>query len=350
MDKPTLRILTTVSSSLGDSLSINQLTERIKGAYGTAYYPNVYRKLQNLKTQGIINLRSVGKSSVIKLNFQNYLLIDFLSEMEIENKTEFLKKQNSLLSLLTDMENSLTDMNSIMSISSIDTDRNIKLNRIELLFLLKKTANYHDETIKLYNKMRELQNKYNLRIDSLVLGEDAFSTLLTSNEINPLQEALARKIVLSCPQAFWRNISGITQETEIKTVPTETKPADISNSDLTYNMNRFGYRQFGSPIGQGRKLCIEYVTTALLLKHDARQLTAIPVILAKNTFKSNLLAFLSQKFGTTGKLLGLLKALNKIKPARETGETIAILETFNVKEIPADERNILQKMRLYNAA
>ncbi|HEX9861928.1 MAG TPA: hypothetical protein VGB11_01440, partial [Candidatus Bathyarchaeia archaeon] len=172
MDKPTLRILTTVSSSLGDSLSINQLTERIKGAYGTAYYPNVYRKLQNLKTQGIINLSSVGKSSVIKLNFQNYLLIDFLSEMEIENKTEFLKKQNSLLSLLTDMENSLTDMNSIMSISSIDTDRNIKLNRIELLFLLKKTANYHDETIKLYNKMRELQNKYNLRIDSLVLGED----------------------------------------------------------------------------------------------------------------------------------------------------------------------------------
>jgi Fe2+ or Zn2+ uptake regulation protein len=350
VDKPTLRILNTTSSNLGDSLSINQLTERIKGTYGTAFYPNVYRKLQDLKAQGLINLSFIGKSSVIKLNFQNYLLIDFLSEMEIEKKTEFLKKQNNLLSLLTEMENSLADMSSIMSISSIDSARNVKLNRIEFLFLLRKTASYHDETIKLYNEMRGLQNKYNLRIDSLVLGEDDFSAMLRSDEINPLREALARKIVLFCPQAFWRKISGITQETEIKTIPAETKPAGISNLDLVYNLDRFGYRQFGSPIGQGRKLCIEYVTTALLLKGDARRLMAIPVILTKNTFRGNLLAFLSQKFGTAGKLLGLLRALSRIKPAREIGGTIAILETFNVEEIPADERNILQKMRLYNAA
>jgi len=46
----------------------------------------------------------------------------------------------------------------------------------------------------------------------------------------------------------------------------------------------------------------------------------------------------------------LLRALSRIKPAREIGETIAILETFNVEEIPADERNILQKVRLNNAA
>jgi hypothetical protein len=61
------------------------------------------------------------------------------------------------------------------------------------------------------------------------------------------------------------------------------------------------------------------------------------------------LAFLTQKFETTGKLLGLLKILHTIKPTRETAETTDFLETFNAETIPADEESILQKMRLYNA-
>jgi hypothetical protein len=61
------------------------------------------------------------------------------------------------------------------------------------------------------------------------------------------------------------------------------------------------------------------------------------------------MAFLSQKFETTGRLLGLMKVLHNIKPTRETTETIDLLETFNAEEIPADEESILQKLRLYNA-
>ena len=102
-------------------------------------------------------------------------------------------------------------------------------------------------------------------------------------------------------------------------------------------------------MSQGKKFCIEYITTAMLLQEDARLTEAIPIILAKNSFKSNILAFLSQKFETSGKLMGLLKILHIIKPTRETTETIDFLETFEREEIPADEESILQKMRLYNA-
>ena len=49
------------------------------------------------------------------------------------------------------------------------------------------------------------------------------------------------------------------------------------------------------------------------------------------------------------RLLGLLKALNKIKPTRETASAIEILETLNAKEIQVDEKSIRRKMRLYNA-
>ena len=349
MDASTLRILDTISSNIGDSLSINQLTERIKDVYGSAYYANIYQKLQNLKNEGILNLELIGRSSNIKLNFQNYLLIDTLAEMEIEKKKNFLTKRNELFSLLTEMDKSVTDNCAIKSISSINPSKNIKLNRIELLFLLRDTPNYHNETIELCRKMLKLQNKYNLKINNLIIDKHDFFDLTTSDEINPIREALNEKIILFCPQAFWSEIKEIAEKTEIRSIRSETKPVNISDLDLTYNLNRFGYREFGLHFTQGKKFCIEYITTAILLQEDARLTEAIPIVLAKNSFKSNILIFLSQKFNTTGKLLGLLKILHNIKPTREINETIELLETLNAREIPADEESIVQKLRLYNA-
>lgn len=306
--------------------------------------------MQHLKKEGLLNLGLIGRSSVIKLNFQNYLLTSFLAEMEIEKEMEFLKKRHELHVFLEELEKSLNEMCAMKSISAINPAENIKLNRIELLFLLRKTSSYHDETVELYREMKELQNKHNLRIDSLILDEDDFSDLIRSNEINPLREALANKIAFFCPQAFWSEIRRIAEETEIKTIRKETRPTTISDLDLVYNLGRFGYKEFGSTLQQGREYCIEYLTTTLLLLGDTRRLEAIPVILAKNSFRSSLLAFLSQKFGTSGRLLGLLKILRGVRPKNEIDETIEIMEALNVEEISADQRSILQKMRLYNAA
>lgn len=349
MDASTLRIMDTISSSLGDSLSINQLTERIKNKYGSAFYANIYKKLQALKKEGLLNLELIGRSSNIKLNFQNYLLIDTLAEMEIEKKRNFLTQRNDLFSFLIEMDTSLADSCAINSISSINPSRNIKLNRMELLFLLRETPSYHDETIKLCKETLQLQNKHNLKINGLIIDKRDFFDLITLDEINPLREALSEKITFFCPQAFWNEIKEIAQKNEILAIRPETRPASIIDSDIAYNLNRFGYTEFGIHITQGRKFCIEYIITAILLQEDARLIESIPIILAKNNFKSNLLAFLSQKYETSGKLIGLLKVLHAIKPKREITETIDFLETFNPKEIPADEESILQKMRLYNA-
>ena len=349
MDTPTLRILDTISSSIGDSLSIHQLTQRIKDTYGSAYYANIYQKLQELKTEGLIKLEPIGRSSIIKLNFENYLLIDTLTEMEIEKKISFLSKRNDLFSFLTEMDKSLTDNCTIKSITSINPLKNIKLNKIEFLFLLKETSEYLNETIELYKKMLNLQNKHNLKINNLIINKHDFFDLTTSDEINPLREALSEKITFFCPQAFWSQIKEIAEKTEIRTISSETKPLNISDLDLTYNLNRFGYSEFGSQFTQGKKYCIEYITTAILLKDDARKIEAITIILSKNKFKTNILAFLSQKFQTAERLMGILKILQKIKPKSEIEETIDILQAFNSKELPADEGSIRQKLELYNA-
>jgi hypothetical protein len=349
MDTPTLRILDTISSNLGDSPSINQLTERIRETYGTAHYANIYQKLQKLKKEGLLSLDLIGRSSNIKLNFQNYLLIDTLAEMEIEKKKNFLAKRTDQVLLLAEIDKLLNETETIRSVSSINPTKNIKLNKTELLFLLRKTPEYHNETLQLYKEMLKLQKKHNLKINSLILDRNDFHELIKSDEINPLREALSEKTTFFGPQAFWSEIKQVAETTEIRNIKTETKPANISNLDLTYNLYRFGYKEFGLQLAQGKKFCIEYITTAILLQDDARLTEAIPIILAKNSFKSNTLAFLTQKFEATGKLMGLLKILHTIKPTRETTETIDFLETFNAEIIPADEESILQKMRLYNA-
>lgn len=349
MDTPALRILDTISSSIGDSLSINQLTERIKDTYGSAYYANIYQKLQELKSEGLLKIEANGRSSNIKLNFDNYLLIDALAEIEIEKKMNFLRERSNLFSFFSEMDKSLSDKCSIRSISSMNSLKNIKLNRIELLFLLKETSNYLEETIELCKDMQNLQKKHNLQINNLIIDKRDFFDLITSDEINPVREALREKFVLFCPQAFWSAIKEIAEKNQIRTITSETKPLNVSDSDLAYNLNRFGYKEFGTNFELGKKFCIEYITTALLLKGDARGIDAIAIILAKNNFKSNLLAFLSQKYQTAARLVGILKILQQIKEKTEIEETIHILQVFTQEEIPADKASIKQKLELYNA-
>ena len=354
MDATTFRILDVASAHLGAFLSINQFTEKIKEAYGTAHYVNIYRKIHDLQRQNILNLNQSGKSSVIELNFRNYLLIDFLAEMEIKKKIELLKGKDELQIFFAEMERRLTKMYAIRSICLVDFARNMKLNRIELLFLLRcsdGSSSYQDETAQIYSELQKLQDRYNLRIDALILNELEFFDLIKSDEINPLKDILPRKTAFFCPQAFWNEIREVAQEgIEIRANESQTKPERISDSNLAYNLARFGYKEFGLGVEQGQRFCIEYIVTALLIHGDARRIESIPVILAKNSARGRLMVFLSQKHGVSGRLLGLLTVLQSVKPSREIDETMKLLETLKIKQIQASEKNIIQKMRLYNAA
>jgi hypothetical protein len=215
--------------------------------------------------------------------------------------------------------------------------------------MLRETSDYLNETIGLYKIMLNLQKKHNLKIDNLVLDKHDFFDLLTSEEINPVREVLSEKIAFFSPQAFWREIKNISERNKIRTITSDTKPLNISGSDFLFNLDRFGYREFGDRFAQGKKYCIEYIITKILLEDDLRKMDAIAVILAKNDFKSNLLAFLSQKYQTTARLLGILKILQQIKAKPEIENTIHILQVFNQEELPVDAASIKQKLELYNA-
>ena len=353
LDTTTMRILNVLSADLGRPFSINQLTQKIKETYGTAYYANIYNRLHDLEKQQFITLNQIGKSSIITLNFQNYLLTDLMAELETSKKIETIIGKESLQPLLEKIDRDFGNQPSIKSICSIDLERNLKLNRLELLFLLRNTdASQADreETATIYTKLRSSASQYNLRIDGLTLNEAEFKQSLESDEANPVKEMMYRKTVLFCPQTFWNTMREIIEKgTRIRTDETELNLADITENDVTYNLARFGYEEFGSTTKTGHKICIEDIATALLMQRSIRRTEAMPIILAKNDANSNLLTFLSKKYEVAGRMLGVLKILMRARPREYLEQAIRFLEASGVKEVKADKNSILQRMTLYDA-
>src|SRR3990170_3055790 len=218
MDETTFRILDTLSRALGRPLSINELNRKMQELHGTAYYANTYRKLQALAEQGSITLTKAGQSSLVTLNFGNYPLIDMLAEMEIKRKQTFLEKQAELQMLFIEIETCCSQMSQIISISAAHPDNNKKLNRVELLILLHQEGAHIEQTLAIHKLMQTIQRMHTMRIDYLILSGSELSSLLASEEKNPLKEMLADEITILNPQGIWYEIRNARQQgLQIKT-------------------------------------------------------------------------------------------------------------------------------------
>jgi len=333
MNKTSFRILDTLSRDLNGHISIRKLTDMIKELHGTAYYKNIYDKIQELKKQDILNILKVGKSSVISLNFSNYSLADILSEIELKKKKEFLEKKPEAQLIFLEIEELLKNFNSIKSAMTINPRKNLKLNRLEFIILLANNSKEETEIPAITSVMEKIQNKYNIKIDSLILTEKRFLKFMNSNDDNPLKEMFWDKIVFFHPQSFWIIIrTGLKNGMKIISERIGTNPAKITEKDLMYNLSRFGYKEMGIKIEKGNDICVEYM-----------------VILAKNKINYNLLTFLCQKYKKMGQLLGIIKILNKIKKDREIKTVIRILESVGTKKIKFNQDIIEKNLRLYNA-
>ena len=355
MDDATRRIFDVLARNLGKPLSIHELTGKIEEIYGGAYYANTNEKIHDLAKEGIVILSKSGRSWLTSLNFNNYLIIDLLAEMELRRKQDFLQGKQEMQMLMMEIDTYLHSFLLIKSISLMNPERNAKLNKVELLIHLRKTERESMTEAKngIHDIINNLQKIHNIRIDYLILEDKMFLNLLKSDEINPAREVLYNKIVILNPQDFWIEIKKTGLEgIEIISEENGTNPAKITEEDLIFNLARFGYIEFGPKIKQGRLICIEYIINAIIFQNDARKIDAIPIILAKNPDKTNydLLLFLARKYSFEGKILGILKALRNLisHGMKIIDEPIKLLEAMKIKETKIDLKETKQKLRLYN--
>lgn len=354
MDEITYKILDTLARNLGRPMSIHEITCKMEQTYGGAYYANIHEKIQEMAQDSIIILSKSGRSSIISLYFENYLLIDLLAEMELIRKQDFLRGKQEMQMLMMEIDTFLHNMPFIKSISLMNPERNTRLNRVEIMFHLKSPNRKLTETkIEIGSIMANLQRMHNIKIDYLILDDEMFLDLLKSNENNSIREMLHNKITALYPQGFWMSIRGeILGGSMIIAEENETHPAKISEDILIFNLARFGYTEFGPKIKQGKPICIEYIISSIIFHNDARRMDAIPIILAKNSKKTSydLLLFLARRYDFEGKILGILKALRNLVAhgMANIDEPIRLLEAMKIEEIKANTKSMKEKLRLYN--
>lgn len=359
LDETSFKILETMSREIGTEMSINQLTGRINETYGSAYYANIYNKLKQLERDNIVTINKVGNTSIAKLNFDDYWTMDILAQVEMQKKRDFLKDNaNAAMQfLIPELERSFrNDLPFVRSISVIRPEKNQMINRTELLILVKGQGMdffpKQGDAELVHYAMSLLQTMHPMKVDYLILTEIKFLDQITSDEINPVREMLADKITLYGQQNFWHAIQVIAEKgIPIKIAKSESQPQKITESDLVYNMSRFGYNEMGTKLSKERDICIEYTIAAMIAQGDARRMEAVPVLLAKNSVNYDMLIFIIKKFKLSERLMGLLQALGEIIPEKKDVQyAIKVMKEMKIEAEPADKISIMEKMRLYNAA
>jgi len=341
------KIIDTISREIGNPISIRGLTAEIKQEFGSAHYPNIYNAVLGLKDKNIIQIERQGNASIPLLNFSNYLLPDMLVEIELQKKRDFLQKWREAQFLLSDLDQELSSLSFIRSILLIDPEHNMRLNRAELLILIdqENTANRQ----KARRTINELRRHNNIRIEDLILSQDELIDFLKSSEKNPIKEMLSDKIATYLPQNFWNPIrNAYVHGTRIRFDNERTNLSKIKESDLTYNLAKFGYKELGLEIRQGEDYSLEYIISSILMGDDPRRAAAASILISKNRPSFELLEFLSMRHGFAEKLLGLLEAINHISPAPEFSDAISGFKErgINPRRV-VDEGQIRNLMELY---
>lgn len=352
MKETTLRILDILGRELGNPFSIYGLVKKIVQTYGTAYYKQIYDEIQKLEEENSVQIIKSGRTTSPALNFNNTSIIDKLAQIELERKIRFTEKHKEFELLINDLILKLRKNSIIQTIALVNPEINSKLNRAELFIILYdfKTNEEEKELMQIRRFIDMISAQHNIRIDPLFMQEKNFIDLLREDNPNIAKKMMTDKIIIMQSENFWAIIQSMMDKNiNISTDEYETNPAKISDEDLIFNLARFGYKEFGNIIKDGKTIRIEYIITALLLQENTRRLEAIPIILAKEeSVNYNLLLFLSQKYGTTEKLFGMLKILNQYKHLQGVKDSIRNLTALKTKEIKANLDDLERKMKLYN--
>ena len=340
------KIIDTISREIGNPISIRGLTTEIKQEFGSAHYPNIYNALLELKDKNIIQIERQRNASIPSLNFSNYLLPDMLIEIELQKKRDFLQKWPEAQFLLSNLDQELSSLSFIRSILLIHPEHNMRLSRAELLILIDQENLANRQ--KARSMINELRRHNNIRIEDLILSQSKLIDFLKSSEKNPIKEMLSDKIATYLPQSFWNLIrNAYIHGTRIRFDNERTNLSKIKESDLTYNLAKFGYKELGPEIRQGEDYSMEYIISSILMGNDPRRAAAASILISKNRPSFELLEFLSMRHGFAEKLLGLLEAINDISPAPELSDAISAFKERGINPNRVDDGQIRNLMKVY---
>jgi hypothetical protein len=270
MNKEEMKILSYLSDNLGNGGNILEMSEGINKRYGPAYYSNIYNTIKKLKKMGIIAIEPEGKNRLIKLDMGNPFSTYYMSEMENHKASQITIPKEILGSIL-----GLAEKSNIFSICALETEKYLKMNRIEILFLTRK----HNEDDRLIESLLRIESAHSIRIDPIILTIDEFIKIMEADELSPIKDLILNKYILYNSDGFWGQIKRHRINAKYKKL--NKFPQDITREELAYNYNRFGYR-LHEEIKPSDKISLETVIFSMSIKEEARIKYGAIILLYKN--------------------------------------------------------------------
>src|SRR5437667_8565662 len=131
-------------------------------------------------------------------------------------------------------------------------------------------------------------------------------------------------IAIYIPQSFWNLIrNAYIHGTRIRFDNERTNLSKIKESDVDYNLSKFGYKELGPEIRPGKDYSMEYIISSILMGDDPRRAAAASILISKNRPSFELLEFLSMRHGFAEKLLSLLETINDMSTAPKSSDVFS---------------------------
>ena len=294
------KILSYLSDHLGSGGSILEMTNEINKRYGPAYYSNIYNTTKKLEKAGIIEIRHEGNSRLIKLLMENPISIYRMAEIEIY-KAQSLDLAKELLSAI--MEIAITQRYNILSICALGTQKHTKINRLELLVLIKDGREHG-----ILESLLKLESTYNIKIDPVILTLRSFIKIMNSNELDFIKDLILDKNILYNGEGFWELIRQNRFDSKYKRLA--KSPQELTRGELAYNYNRLGFR-LNEEIHPANKISIELTIFSMSINEEIRIKYGAIILLSKNMDKINwnYLYYLYKRYDELGRLKGILHIL-----------------------------------------
>ena len=339
MNKEETKILRYLSDSMGNGGNILSMSDGIRKKYGPAYYPNIYNTIMRLEKKGILSTIIDGNNRQIRLDMKNPLSIYYISEAE-NQKTMGIEIQQGLLNELLD----LALDSYILTMCSLKHEKHIKINRIELLIIIRS----HEQDGSLISNLLKIESLHNTKIDPIILTSNEFSDMLDGDNLNSIKDLITDKSILYNTEGFWGLIRKYKLDGKYQNLI--KFPDELGQSELAYNYNRFGYSLYEDTKG-GKELSLE---DTIFLMNQAREIRiryGAFILLKKNIRKINLmyLYYIFKRRDQLNVLKGILSTTEEFCD-KEDRRKISTLERLipNRKSEAYDKKLIKKYILQYN--
>ncbi len=173
-----MKIMSYLSDNLGSGGNILEMSKAINRSYGPAYYTNIYSTVKRLEKIGIIRTETEGRNKLIKLDMGNPLSTYYISEAE-NHRAFGTKIPKEILNGILAIAGKFC----ISSICALETEKYLKMNRIELLLLI----NDRSISAELIRLLLRMESDCGTRIDSLILTTEEFAQMMKADELSPIK-------------------------------------------------------------------------------------------------------------------------------------------------------------------